>query len=100
MSPIDTYLDYLRDVRRMAPNTLSNYARDLHTLDGYAAKTSKRVETLDRRDLEAFARQLMTGGLAPRSVGRTIACVRGFYKFLLLEKKIAANPAEDLHAPR
>jgi integrase/recombinase XerD len=100
MPSIDTYLDYLRDVRRMSPNTLSSYARDLHTLGGYAAQTSKRVETLDRRDLEAFTRQLMAGGLAPRSVGRTIACIRGFYKFLLLEKTIATNPAEDLQAPR
>lgn len=100
MTSVDTYLDYLRDVRRMSPNTLSNYARDLNALGRYAAQTSKKIETLDRRDLEAFTRQLMTGGLAPRSVGRTIACIRGFYKFLRLEKKIAANPAEDLHAPR
>ena len=97
---VDTYLDFLRDVRRMSPNTLSNYARDLNTLARYAAQTSTPVEALERRDLEAFTRQLMTGGLAPRSVGRTIACIRGFYKFLLLEKKIATNPAEDLHAPR
>jgi integrase/recombinase XerD len=97
---VDTYLDYLRDVRRMSPNTLSSYARDLTALGRYAAQTSKKIEALDRRDLEAFTRQLMTGGLAPRSVGRTIACIRGYYKFLLLEKKIAANPAEDLHAPR
>ena len=97
---VGTYLDYLRDVRRMSPNTISSYARDLNALARYGAEASKRIEALDRRDLEAFTRQLMTGGLAPRSVGRTVACVRGYYKFLLLEKKIAANPAEDLHAPR
>ena len=100
MASVDTYLDYLRDVRRMSPNTLSNYARDLNALGRYAAERSKKIESLDRRDLEAFTRQLMTGGLAPRSVGRTVACVRGYYKFLLLEKRIDANPAEDLHAPR
>jgi integrase/recombinase XerD len=97
---LDTYLDYLRDVRRMSPNTLSSYARDLDGLARYAAQKSKRVEALDRRDLEAFTRQLMTNGLAPRSVGRAVACIRGFYRFLLLEKTIAANPAEDLRAPR
>ena len=97
---IDTYLGYLRDVRRMSGNTVSSYARDLAALAGYAEEQHRSVESLDRRDLEAFARALMTRGLAPRSVARAIACVRGLYKFLLVEKRVAADPAEDLRAPR
>ncbi len=42
----------------------------------------------------------MSTGLSPRSVARTIACIRGYYRFLLLEKRIATDPAEDLSAPR
>jgi integrase/recombinase XerD len=97
---IDTYLDYLRDVRRMSPNTLSSYARDLGALAAYAEKKGRAPAALERRDLEAFARQLITNGLAPRSVARAIACLRGYFKFLLVEKKIDADPAEDLRAPR
>ena len=97
---IDTYLGYLRDVRRMSPNTVSSYARDLAALASYAEKHQRSIENLDRRDLEAFARALMTQGLAPRSVARAIACVRGLYKFLLVEKRVSADPAEDLRAPR
>lgn len=97
---IDSYLSYLRDVRRMSPNTIESYARDLSGLAGFAEKTERPVEALDRRDLEAFARQLMSGGLAPRSVARAIACFRGYYRFLLLEKRIEADPAEDLRSPR
>ena len=97
---IDTYLDYLRDVRRMAPNTLSNYARDLAGLAAFAEHEGSRVEALGRRDLEAFARRMMASGLAPRSVARAIACVRGYYRFLLIEKRITADPAADLRAPR
>jgi integrase/recombinase XerD len=97
---IDTYLGYLRDVRRMSPNTIESYARDLWTLAAFAEKKGRAVEALDRRDLEAFARMLMAGGLAPRSVARAVACVRGYFKFLLAEKKIAADPAEDFRAPR
>jgi integrase/recombinase XerD len=100
MSQVDVYLDYLRDVRRMSPNTLSSYARDLGALTVFAEKKEKAVESLDRRDLEAFARQLMTNGLAPRSVARAIACVRGYYRFLLLEKRLTRDPAEDLRAPK
>src|SRR3954447_5745660 len=90
---LTTYLDYLRDVRRMSPNTLSSYAHDLGALAAYADRKGRAPESLDRRELEACARQLMTSGLSPRSVARAIACVRGYFKFLLVEKKIEADPA-------
>jgi len=97
---VDTYIDFLRDVRRMSPNTVSSYARDLAGLAAFAERKGKSVESLERRDLEAFQRDMMTQGLAPRSVARAIACVRGLYKFLLVEKRIGSDPAEDLRAPR
>ncbi len=100
MSHIQVYLDYLQDVRRLSPNTISSYGRDLAALAAFASGQQKTVERLDRRDLEAFVRQLMTGGLAPRSVSRAIACVRGYYRFQLLEQRITVDPAEDLRSPR
>jgi integrase/recombinase XerD len=97
---IETYLDYLRDVRRMSTNTVSSYARDLAALAAFAAKEGRAIEALDRRDLEAFARRLLSSGLSPRSTARAVACVRGFYRFMLVEKRIGADPSEDLRAPR
>jgi integrase/recombinase XerD len=97
---IDTYLTYLRDVRRMSPNTLESYARDLGLLAAFAEKRKAPLETLQRQDLEAFVRQLMSSGLAPRSVARAVACVRGFYRFVTIERKQDQSPADDLHPPR
>ena len=97
---IDGYLAYLRDVRRMSPNTLESYARDLSQLAAFAEKTQRPVQSLDRRDLEAFVRSLMGAGLSPRSVARAVACVRGFYRFITAEEKLAQNPADDLRSPR
>ena len=97
---IDTYLTYLRDVRRVAQNTVESYARDLAALHAFAEGLKRPVESLDRRDLEAFVRDLMTRGLSPRSVARTVASVRGFYKFVALEQKREESAAADLRAPR
>jgi len=33
-------------------------------------------------------------------VARVVASVRGFYRFLAIDRRLAANPAEDLRAPR
>ncbi|HEU4938345.1 MAG TPA: site-specific tyrosine recombinase XerD [Vicinamibacterales bacterium] len=97
---IDEYLNYLRDVRRMSPNTVESYARDLAQLAEFADKRSSTVGELQRQDLEAFVRQLMSSGLAPRSVARTVACVRGFYRFIAAEQKRDSSPADDLRPPR
>jgi integrase/recombinase XerD len=97
---IDTYLTYLRDVRRVSPNTVESYGRDLAALGAFAEKKGVGVETLTRRDLEAFVRTQMSSGLSPRSVARTVACVRGFYRFVALELKRDVSPAVDLRAPR
>jgi integrase/recombinase XerD len=97
---IETYLTYLRDVRRMSTNTLESYARDLSHLAAFAEQRGVAIEALDRSALEAFIRAQMSSGLAPRSVSRLVACVRGFYKFVAAEQKLARNPADDLRSPR
>jgi integrase/recombinase XerD len=97
---IDTYLTYLRDVRRVSPNTVESYARDLAGLGEFAEKRGLDIDALQRRDLEAFVRSLMSSGLSPRSVARAVACVRGYYRFVAVEQKRDESPADDLRAPR
>jgi integrase/recombinase XerD len=97
---IDGYLVYLRDVRRMSPNTVESYARDLAALAAFAEKRKLDPAALDRRELDAFVRSLMASGLSPRSTARAVACIRGFYKFLAVEQRRESSPADDLRAPR
>jgi integrase/recombinase XerD len=97
---IDEYLAFLRDVRRMSANTLESYARDLAALAAYAASQEKPPESLTRPELEAFVRQMMSAGLAPRSVARAVACVRGFYRHVATERQQDQSPADDVHPPR
>ena len=97
---IDSYLTYLRDVRRMSANTVESYARDLSALAAFAEKQGRDVPALDRRDLEAFVRSLMASGLSPRSTARAVACIRGFYRFLAVEQNRETSAADDLRAPR
>jgi integrase/recombinase XerD len=42
----------------------------------------------------------MTRGLSPRSVARTVAAVRGFYRFLVIDRRLDSSPADDLRPPR
>jgi integrase/recombinase XerD len=97
---IEAFIDHLRVVRRLAPLTLDSYRRDLVLLARFAAGEERDVEALDLSDLEACIRDLMTRGYSPRSVARLVAAVRGFYKFLVVDRRMGASPADDLRAPR
>jgi integrase/recombinase XerD len=97
---VDGYLDHLRVERRLATNSVESYARDLVHLGRFAAGRSTALASLDRSALEAFVRTLMSAGMSPRSVARIVAATRGFYRYLTISRRIAANPADDLQPPR
>jgi integrase/recombinase XerD len=97
---VDAYLDHLRIERRLAANSVESYARDLVHLGRFAAGRKSSLTSMTRSTLEAFVRELMSGGLSPRSVARIVAATRGFYKYLTVNRRIDANPADDLQPPR
>jgi integrase/recombinase XerD len=99
-SAIAAYLSHLRVERRLAAHTLESYARDLGALAEFAAGAGRAIARLDRADLDAFVRQQMARGLSPRSVARRVAAVRGFYRFLVLDRRVEHSPADDLQPPR
>jgi integrase/recombinase XerD len=97
---IDAYIDHLRVERRLAAHTVESYSRDLAALARFAEASALDVPSMTRQDLEAFVRSLMGGGLSPRSAARAVATVRGFFRFLVLDRRLETSPADDLRAPR
>jgi integrase/recombinase XerD len=97
---VDAYLDHLRVERRLAAHTLESYGRDLAALAAFAAGAERRIEALDRQALEAFVREQRGRGLSPRSVARAVAAIRGFFRFLVLDRVLESSPADDLRPPR
>jgi integrase/recombinase XerD len=97
---IDAYLTHLAVERRLAANSVESYARDLALLAAFAAGAGREAEVLTLSDLEALVRQMMAEGRSPRSVARAVACIRGFYRFLVIDKRVKASPAADLRPPK
>jgi integrase/recombinase XerD len=97
---IDAYLDHLRVERRLAAHTLESYARDLSALADYAQARGVAPQALGRQDLERFVRHQISRGMSPRSVARSVAAIRGFFRFLVLDRHLQGNPADQLQPPR
>jgi integrase/recombinase XerD len=99
VSLIAAYLDHLRVERRLSGHTLESYGRDLAALAAFADTSRRNLEDLDRRALDTFVQKQRGRGQSPRSVARAVAAVRGFYRFLVLDRRLARSPAEDLQPP-
>ncbi len=96
----DAYLTHLTAERRLASNSVESYERDLRQLARRAAGRGMGLDVLTRQDLEGFVQELMSEGRSPRSVARAVACYRGFYRFLVMDGRLPASPADDLKPPR
>lgn len=96
-----SFLTYLRDVRRLSPHTLSNYQRDLVSLQSYAAALGQQnIETLLEADIRGWVSQLRRRGLAGSSIGRALSAARSYYQYLGRESGELRNPATAVQAPR
>ncbi|MFA5113197.1 MAG: tyrosine recombinase XerC [Candidatus Margulisiibacteriota bacterium] len=94
-SLLPAYLNYLRNERRYSDHTASNYARDLRFL----------VKFLDRQDVDRLAAReyllaLEKKKYSRRSIARKLSAARSFFRYLQREKKIRANPFQNLLTPK
>ena len=94
------FTSYLMLERGFSEATLEAYSTDVRHLYAYARDINLPVERLSEGDLHNFLAQLHDIGIGPRSQARMIAGIRAFFKYLVLEKIISADPSELIESPR
>src|SRR6185295_3243651 len=81
-------------------NSIESYERDLAKLSAWADKNGFELISLTRQDLREWLIDLGHTKLAANSKLRLISSLRGFYKFLMIDGHIKANPAENRDTPQ
>jgi integrase/recombinase XerD len=95
---IDDYLNYLAVEKGASRNTIEGYSRDLGRYAEFAG--DEGISGIDTEGLISFLASLQKEGLAANSVNRALAAVRGFYKYLLREKKVDHTPVARIELGR
>lgn len=95
---IKEYLSFLQVEKGLSKNSFESYQRDLMKLSNWSEKNNYDIVQLSRQDLREFLIDLARENLSPTSVNRLISAMRGFYKFLMFDRHITKNPAEDLQS--
>ncbi|MEO7212197.1 site-specific tyrosine recombinase XerD [Mucilaginibacter sp.] len=101
-SAIKGFKAYLKLERSLAGNSIEAYSRDLEKLYQYAdslldKKSPKDFSLHDLRQFIAWVNEL---GMIPSTQSRIISGIKAFYKFLLMEDYISADPSELLETPK
>jgi integrase/recombinase XerD len=94
---IDEYLNFLTVERGLSRHTLDAYSRDLNRYMSFIHNSGIHAMADVTADIViSYLTRIKQDGLNARSVNRALAAVRGFYKFLIHEKKIDANPFANI----
>lgn len=104
---IGDFLDYLTYERNVSVNTVTAYRDDLESFTSFLcndyltlARDQLDWKTVDVLTVRAYLAHLARKRLSRASSARHLSALRSFFKFLMREGALAANPARGVATPR
>lgn len=95
------YRSYLQLERSLSANTVEAYVRDVMQLEHFCEDRGfESPDEVKTESLKEFVQQIADIGLSANTQSRMVSGVRSFYKYLLLEDKIEADPSNLLETPK
>lgn len=93
---MDRFLDYLRGVRNLSPNTVRGYSADLAAYLSWARRRGVDPLCVTHRQLRAYLAELVSARYAPRTINRHLSSLRTLYAWLLKEGITSTDAAAAL----
>jgi integrase/recombinase XerD len=93
------YATHLRVEKGLRPLSCEAYHRDLESYAEFVEGESRTLLTATQENVSGFMRHLREHGVESRSVARKLSCLRGFYRWMLKDKRIAHDPTVNIESP-
>jgi len=97
---LNDYAAYLRVEKGLRPLTCEAYLSDLRIFSELLEDRDAVLLTAVEADVSAFLDHLRNHGIDSRSSARKLSCLRGFYKWLLLDRRIHHDPTINIESPK
>lgn len=104
---IGQFTNYLRNERNASPHTLRNYLSDLAQMQAFLLERELCLDAngaVDVGKIEIHAVRAFLASLAKdrkkSSIGRKVAALKGFFRFLLATKRIEKDPLLLIQSPK
>jgi len=93
------YLAYLRVEKGLRPLSCKAYESDLLQFAEYLEKQSSTLPDATQALISGFLEHLAKHSVESRSAARKLSCLRGFYRWLLIDTRIHRDPTLNLESP-
>lgn len=100
MQLLDEYLSFLAKERQKSPATLRAYGADLRDFRQWLTAEGATLPSVRRTQLRRYLVELEERGLAPTSIQRKLASVRGLFGWLQRDGHITQDPAKLIKGPK
>ena len=97
---LQEYLQWLTIEKGRSRATIEAYRRDITRLREWMAKQKLTVNSLREEDLERYSNSLRRQKRAESSIARSVASIRGWFSFLVVEGYLAIDPSARLRGGR
>ncbi len=98
---MDQYVTYLLVEKGLSQNTLEAYTGDLKKFfDFLDMLRINDISLVGTSEILKHLISLRNQGVGPRSRGRNLVSIRGFFRFLLQEKVIESDPSKLVELPK
>jgi integrase/recombinase XerD len=94
------YLATLVVERGLSSNSVDAYRRDLESFGRWLAAREIHAAACERAHLRRYITDLRGRGLAARSAARSLAALRGLFRYLLERGVITQDPTLELESPK
>ncbi len=94
------FLEFLAVEKGLSANTVASYAHDLDKFFLFLGQEKIGWQRTDEAHLIKFIHRQSRAGLSARSIARLVSSLRAFFRFVVLEGGIKANPAAGLSSPK
>ena len=96
---VKDYGVYLRVERGLRPNSCEAYGRDLEQFAEFIEKRNGVLTAATQEDVRGFLEDLRGHAVESRSIARKLSGMKGFYRWLLMDKRVTADPTLNVEAP-
>ncbi len=97
---IESFLDFIKNEKKMSDNTLQSYNRDIRQYETYVNENNINYLKVKTEDINTYLKHLENLNKKPSTISRNLASIRLFYQFELRNKKIKADPTEGIQSPK
>ena len=94
---ITGYLEHLKFERGLSDNTISAYKRDLNQLANF---NDQKPTLITAKHISAYLQHLHSIGYSPRSQGRVLSALRGFFNWMIDEEHLSEHPVVLFENPK